>query len=200
MIQLAKLPHNEVEPQTRFNNDRFEFCFYDENGLAYYKIADDTDMPIGRKVYIIAAYNKFLNAISDSDFTISLDAMLAAIHSTNKKGQMKVDVARIGYICTQLKHRRGIAINIDLLTELAALYFFREDESIGFVNDEITQQKVGHLSGNKHLALDFFFSKSLSRLYPLLNNTEVVIDDLLEESTIRAKAYITELENYLTNG
>jgi hypothetical protein len=200
MLALSKMPHNIIEPQTRYNDERFEFVFHDENGLGYYIVKEDHDIPIARKIGLSMAYMKFINAVTDADFAISLDAMLVAIEEKDAKGLRKPNIARIGYICTQLKHRKGIILNIELLTELAALYFFREDEAIDFVNDAIIQEKIQHFNANKHLLTEFFYAKSLNRLFPFIDTPQATFDEAVYESVIASKVYVKELENYLSNG
>lgn len=197
MLALSKMPHSELEPQSRFNNERFVFSFYDKDGLAYYHVKDDTKMPMVRKLYAANAFIKFHNAISDLDVSTSLEGIKAALYEKNQKGNMQPNIARIGYICEKLLARKGDMIRRDLLTELAASYFIREDEAIEVVNHDIFNQKVQAITVEGELLSDVFFSKSLDELFPYLTNMEGVLKEMMDLYNTEVLAYLKELNSYI---
>lgn len=182
MIQLAKLPHNEVEPQTRFNNERFEFAFYDDNGLAYYRIANNKQTPAIRMAYTLEAYIKFISAIDDADLTSFLEAIHNAIHSKDAKGNMRPDIARIGYLTLMMQNRKGLIVHKELLSGLAAHYFFREDESLIYIDEDIFNAKREMFAQKPEIIEDLFFAKGFNELFPYLDDINGLMAEVIKIS------------------
>lgn len=170
--------------------DRLEFAFYDLDGLAYYSVKSD-QQPISRKINLSIAYTKLVTGISELDISESLQAIHDAINEQNDKGKMAPNIAKIGFICTQLLGRRGRIVVPEYLYELAANYFIREDESFELVDDGKLQDKIEAI---KSLPIDvlkhFFLSKQLNEVFPFAENPEEFFADILREGEIETMAYL----------
>lgn len=197
MLELAAMPHNELEPQSRFNNERFKFAFHDTEGNAYYEMADPNDMPIARKLYAANVFIKFHNCISDSDITLSLRAMKQAIENVDEKGKSKPEIARIGYICTTLLARQGTVLSKELLAEVAACYYIREDEAIGVVNEDILKQKVQTFSKESEKCVRLFYEQGFDKYFPFMKDERFLLDEIFKVSMVHLTSYTTELNSYL---
>lgn len=197
MLALAKMPHNELEPQSRFNDERFEFCFYDKDGWAYYKVKEGIEIPIVRMLHACTIAVKLWTGISDQDFTISLNAIEKAINELNDKGKPAPNILRIGSICKILQSRKGVVVNQEVIHELAACYFIREDEAIEFINEDIQKQKVKTLAVEGERSLALFYSRGMSELFPYLKDTDATMSAIMKVSNIELAAYLDELTQYL---
>lgn len=193
MVQLA---YREPRPKKGQPIDRLEFCFYDKQGRAYYRFKNDDHIPIIRKLYLANAYTRLVTAISDQDISVSLLALNKALHETDAKGRMQPNIARIGYICQELLSRRGFLIRMDLLRDLAANYFIREDEKVDDINDITLVEKGIALSELDEVVKQFFYEKGIYELFPFLSDAEKITDDILAECTRQTEAFKEELKKY----
>lgn len=195
MLLLSKIPHNVLEPQTRYNDERFEFVFYDSNGLAYYKVRDGHKTPALRMAYVLEAYIRFITAIEEADLTKALEQINKALHAKNAKGKMQPDIARIGYTVKMLQGRQGTIVHKELLCNMVAHSFMREDEAIEYIDDVIYQEKREFIMNQPGMLKDCFFNMGLAEAFPYLNDLQDLFDEVLLFSGQKLAAEATILNN-----
>lgn len=197
--QLVHLAYQEPKGKQKheYASDRFEFCFYDTSGRAYYKVKEAADQPVVRKLFIACAYAQLISGIDDQDIRVSLEAIENAIHEKDGKGRMRPNIARIGFICKKLLNRTGTMIRMDLLRNLAATYFIREDEPLEYVDREILYDKMSTFrTGYDEQLRQFFFAQSLNKLFPFLEDPQF-LEQAIKESQLEAMTYLEELNIYM---
>lgn len=186
MVQLA------YEAPTKDNN--LLFAFQDHTGKRWFQIKK---MPIIRKLAISKAYLPLCTGIAESDISLSLQAIEQAI---NRKvnGKMQPDIAMVSHICRQLLSRSAFVIDMDALYEMCALFYILEDESIEFINADLTAKKIELLKKEKmeNIVIEFFFSQSLDKLFPFLNDFEGTLLEVIEESNREINAFSAQIQAY----
>lgn len=192
--ELVSLFYLGLKPSKSLPQDRLTFAFFGASGKQYFQV---DELPILRKLKIAQTYIYLVNAINDTDINASIDAILLALQNKDDKGKMQPDIAKIGFICQKLKQRKGYYVRMDLIHELMANYFIREDETYDMVDNIILAEKIEEMSKLPHeVVSDFFYSKSVNELFPYLQETETILSDVAKETSIETNAFL----NYITDG
>lgn len=176
-----------------FKSDRLEKAFIDSNGVNYYKFTNDFDIPLIRAKELQKKLLKLKSGLSDENLDKFLEAMVKALN-----GGRNPDLARIGHLVTEMKLRQEILIHPDLLMDIVALSYIREDENPSELNKEIHTQKIEQFhKDSKEGLYDFFYKSGLSKYAPYLSSMEEDWEEYLIESTAKIKAMNKNLNEYL---
>lgn len=182
-----------------FSFEKLQFAFVDSNGKRYYRYSDDLDMPIVRKGYFEKCFMEFDAAISDKELKLIIHAMQAAIHRKDKQGRMNPDIAMIGHLITEMENRNGQLIHPEIMFDMVATLYIREDENPGTVDQEIHNQKVIQFKQDSQGGLyDFFYQSGLERYIPFSALSARDLEAILTLSERKVKAMITQAEKYIS--
>ncbi len=158
---FLKFAFDEQSKPVDFNN--LETIFLDSNGKKYFRYKDDFDIPILRKGKLEQLIKELGYGISKDELTMFLDAMEKALD----KGQ--ADVAKIGFIITEMRDRKDILIHPDILFEMVTTLYIREDENPAVIDEEIHAEKYEQLKKDSQGGLyDFFYTAGLTTYIPYL--------------------------------
>jgi hypothetical protein len=157
-----------------------EQIFIDSNGKRYYRFNNINETPLER-IGMLSTFLMWLNmglgtfTIQGKKQVLELDLILNEIESALNEGLKKTDtVARIGAMIAEIRDRKNMVIHHELLYNLLAVQWVREDEMPDIYNaaiqlEKINQFKIEVKKSNSY----FFFAKSkLSELLPYLKMTE----------------------------
>lgn len=174
--------------------DNLLFAFQDYEGNSWFK---PLEMPVIRKLAIAKAYIPLCTGISNQDISLSLQAIEEAINK-RVNGKMQPDIAMVSHICRQLLSRSGFVLDMDALYEMCALNYIIEEEDPSFVDDKITLKKINILKDKKmeNVVMHFFFSQSLDKLFPFLNDFDGTLMEVIEESNREITAFAAQMKEY----
>lgn len=168
--------------------------FFDSKGKSYYSFGSDMDLPLERLQALLPKL-KLLKYGFDEDMEDKLwEALELAINNGKKP-----DIAQIGFIAKERSRRKDMVINQDLLFDIIALRYIREDENPGIVDPEIHKEKIEQFKfDSKDGLYNFFYLAGLAELVPLLKITEKDFLEFLQDSEVKNQALSMSLMAYLS--
>lgn len=171
------------------------YIFTDLQGKKYYEFSQDKPLPLerfGEQTRILQYYTK---GFSPQEETAMLDEMDKSLVNGLKDTKM---VSRIAFLIGEMKDRANIVIHTELLYELVAVQWVREDEMPETFNSKIQSEKVSAFKEYvaAHGSYFFFQSAPLKKLNHLLNMSESEWTMLFHESLIRQKALTEQLKRF----
>ena len=164
-----------------------EFQFKDSKGLDYYRYVDEMQVPIKRTEAVQIAIREVTNKISDSDLKAFLEnhnKILFGSEPNEKKLELLARHAAI------LKERTEFTIAApDLLMNLTAYLYIREDEDPYSIDEVLHQEKVKQFNTDSRGVLaDFFYNVGLSAYLPSPSGLRSGTEKLLQKSAEIAMA------------
>lgn len=166
----------------------------DKKFKSYYSFGSDMDLPLERLQALLPKL-KLLKYGFDEDMEDKLwDALELAINNGKKP-----DIAQIGFIAKERKRRKDMVINTDILFDIVALRYIREDENPGIIDPEIHKEKIAQFKNDSVDGLyNFFYIAGLVELVPLLKLTEKDFLESLMDSEVMNQALSQSLTAYLS--
>ena len=153
---------------------KLEWMFIDSKGRRYYKFIDDMDIPIVRKGQLQKLVMELSNCISGNELIRFLDAMDNMLNPPEADVQIKINIGRLNVLVSEMKMRKEVLIHPDIMMEIVAAHYIREDENPGDWDEELHREKVKQFEiDSKGGLYDFFYKASLPELIPFLKYTEV---------------------------
>lgn len=191
--QFLKLAFNTQSKKPGFEN--MQKIFIDSNGMSYYSMTDDLELPIIRGKEIQKRIQLIQASISDSNLMSYLDAMEIALNSGKKS-----ELAQIGFLIIELKKRIGIYVDMDLLFDTVAIAYIREDENIAIIDNVIHKEKVEQFKKDSQGGLyDFFYNADLTKFIPFTSLSPEEWNEYFEKSELKMKSMQKYLEVYTTS-
>lgn len=171
------------------------YIFTDLAGKKYYEFSQDKPLPLERFGEQTRILQYFTKGFSPSEETAILDEMEKSLSVGLKDTK---SIARIAFLIGEMRERINIVIHTELLYELVACQWVREDEMPETFNSKIQSEKVSAFKEYvaQHGSYFFFQSAPLIKLNHLLNMSESEWTTLFHESLIRQKALKEVLERY----
>lgn len=205
--QFQKIAASEQMKPIGF--DKMEKCFVDSLGFQYYKVSNSMDLPIERKgkintylTWINLGLGTFLVKKKDgkeveyTELGLILDAMEEAL---NKGVNNKPNAAMIGALIREIRERENLIIHTELLYNILAVQWIREDENPAVFDEEkhiekIKQFKIEVSQSNSYF---FFATTKLNELLPFLKITEQEWNEYWKLSLVKQQALHRFITNYL---
>lgn len=166
---------------TSIPHSKLEFCFFDSNGLKYYKFPEAMSLPIER----FGKLQEFMMWMSAGLTSVELDTLLdeadKAIIGGLTTGK---NASKIGYIITQIRERKTMVIHTELLYNFLAVQIIREDEPTEHFNNAIHLEKIQQFKQETKdgRTYDFFLRIGLKKLNDLFNMSEAEWNQYWQES------------------
>lgn len=168
--QIKKLQFNEQSKKPGF--EKLSFIFRDSDGKDYFKYTNDFEIPILRKGELERALLEIESGLSASELGRILKAMKDALSET-KGDRFVPNIAKIGFLIEEMENRKEMLVHPELLFEVAAILYIREDEDPAIVDRQILSEKIVQLKKDSRDGLyDFFYSRGLSTYIPFLEKSE----------------------------
>jgi hypothetical protein len=175
--------------------EKLDKCFVDSNGIGYWRYGEDFTIPLQRVRYLNKKIQELNKGFSDDEYIKILTAIEGAIN-----GGKKPDLVTVGFLVKELKDRRDLALHPDIMFDLAATIYIREDENPAEVAMSIHNEKIEQFKKDSVEGLyDFFYNAGLEKYIPYLTKLEGEWEEYWKESTIKIKAMNTML-NQITTG
>lgn len=189
---FKKLFKRNSERKTGFEN--MKEVFTDSAGRRYYTPDNDFDLPHARTREIELAIMRISAGLSGSELKLILTAMKKALN-----GGKKPDTAMIGHLIIEMERREDMVLHPDLLLDLVAYKYIREDEPVTIISKSIHQEKVEQFKKDSREGLrDFFLGAGLSEYVPYLTKLEGEWDEYWKDSEIKIAALNQHLQAYIS--
>jgi hypothetical protein len=199
-LQLAF--YNQAKPASDFFA-KTELAFWDSNGKRYYRFLNDTDIPIlrmGKLQRILLEYNLRMDTKDLNTFLDAMQEALDKIVNESQKGKLK-NLAWIGHLVEEMRRRKEFIIEPDLLMELAAILYIREDENPAVIDDSLQMEKIEQfkkdVSGGPGSGLyDFFLMAGLPAYIPYLNTLSDNLEELMDTVRVQKQAQMSQITSF----
>jgi hypothetical protein len=190
--QLLKIYYSEQSKKKGFEN--MTPTFVDSNGKRYFVPVNDFDIPILRTKAIETAILAISRGLSQDELKKFIEAMKKAVGEGKKP-----DVAMIGHLIIEMEKREDMLLHPDLMFDLVAYRYIREDEDPAVIDKEIHAQKVEQFKKDSIEGLyDFFYAAGVSQYIPYLTKSESEWNELWQDRTAKIKAMNKHLELCIT--
>lgn len=190
--QLLKIYYSEQSKKKGFQN--MQPSFVDSNSKRYFVPINDFDIPILRTKAIETSILALSRGLSVDELKRFIEAMKKAVGEGKKP-----DVAMIGHLIIEMEKREDMLLHPDLMFDLVAYRYIREDEDPAIIDKEIHAQKVEQFKKDSTEGLyDFFYAAGLAQYIPYLTKLESEWNAYWQESTVKIKAMNKHLETYIS--
>lgn len=171
------------------------YIFTDLQGKKYYEFSQEKPLPLerfGEQSRLLRDYTK---GFSLEEQVLMFDEMEKSLANGLKDTKM---ISRISFLIGLMKEQAGTKVHTELLYEIVACQWVREDEMPETFNSKIQSEKVSAFKEyvSEYGSYFFFQSAPLKKLNHLLNMSETEWTTLFHESLVRQKALKEMLERY----
>jgi hypothetical protein len=181
-------------PKIKKGFEKTKEIFRDSKGNKYYAFENDFDIPHLRTREIEKCLMRISAGLSGSEMKTIIEAMKLALN-----GGKKPDIARIGHLIMEMERREEMVLHPDLMLELVAYKYIREDENPIQINNSLHQEKIEQFRKDSMEGLkDFFLGAGLGAYMPFLQKSEIDWEEYWRESTIKIQALDLHLKAYLS--
>lgn len=157
------------------------FAFRDSEGRKYYTFKDGFDVYMKRKVEIDTKLTELSAQLSKRELSDIVEAMKKAI---NRK---QPDIATIGFLVNEIEKRNEMLVHEEIMFDLLALHYVREDENPAKVDSEIHDEKLAYFRQSERL--DFFFeNQMLKELFPMLEHFGTNLKTFMNDTAVDIQA------------
>jgi hypothetical protein len=179
--------------------DKLEFVFVDSNGKRYFRYMSDMEAPIPRLKAFEMKFKELTAGISRETMDLIITAMESALKETDGRGHMKPNIAMIGHLITEMRNRKENLIDPEIMMEMVAYLYIREDENPALIDEDIHSQKVKQFFKDSQTGLyDFFVAAGLSQYLPFLKQSGADWETIFTTMKAEATALRQQLLAYST--
>ena len=169
---------------------KLDWCFIDSNGKRYYKFIDDMEMPVERYGQIQRLLVELSNCISGPELTMFLSKIMEHLDPGGEAGEhKKVRIGEALHLVREMQLREELLLHPDIMMELIAANFIREDENPAKWDEELHQEKIVQFKKDSQTGLyDFFHNAGLRELTPFAGLSEAEWLTYWAKSAVKIKA------------
>lgn len=172
--------------------EKMVHVFTDSKGKRYFAYENDFDIPHLRVREIEICLMRISAGLSGSEIKLFIEAMKKALN-----GGKKPDNAMIGHLVMEMERREEMIMHPDLMLDLVAYKYVREDENPIKVNGSIHQEKVDQFRKDSMEGLkDFFLGAGLGEYMPYLKKSDLDWKEFWNGSKIKSLALTMRLKTY----
>jgi len=174
--------------------EKMKKVFFDSNTKSYWIPENDFDTPLERTKAIERCVRQIAAGLSEGESAKIREAMKKAINSGKKS-----DIAMIGHLIIEWERREEMILHPDVMFDLVAYRYVREDEDPSVIDKSIHAEKVEQFKKDSKDGLyDFFYRAGLSQYIPYLTKLETEWSEYLMESEVKITAMNQHLSEYLS--
>lgn len=177
-----------------------QFRYVDLQGISYYGFGKDMSLPVDRlgKLYEFMEY--LMKGMSASEDEAIDNAIEAAIETGLSNPKEKAS-AKVGSLIMERRKRRRMVIHSELLYNILAVQWVREDENPSVYSNEIQMAKVEQFKREvgEGSSYPFFQVPELRQLNSFLKMSKDEWDQFWNESIIQQKVLIEALRTIYTS-
>lgn len=185
-LEILRLYNQELNQKITTAN--LVHRYTDQNGVAYFGFPKDYGLPVERLGKLYHYTELLFKGLTVSEDEAIDDAIEGNLEAGLKNSKNK-SAAKIGALLIERKKRRGIILHHELIYNIIAVQWIREDEQPGVFVNEIQLQKVDQFQkecegGNTH---PFFQAPELRQLNSFLQMSNEEWQQSLRESQMKAE-------------
>lgn len=169
--------------------DNMTFAFKDTDGRGYYTFTGDFDVYVKRRGYWEQRLIELDAGLSKKEKDLIIGACKDAL---NKK---QPNYALVAHLIQEMDMRNEWLVHHDIMYDLLAACYVREDEDPAKIDEEIHKQKLAYFMGSEDVSF-FFDNQTLSELLPYLANLKGKLKLYLKDTEIRVKALQEQIVRY----
>ncbi len=167
--------------------------FVDSNGKIYYSPENDFDTPLDRIKAIEICVRQIAAGLSDNEMKKIREAMKKALGEGKKP-----NIPMIGHLLIEMERREDMVLHPEVLFDLVANKYIREDEDPFIIDKKIHQEKIEQFKKDSVEGLyDFFYRASLAQYIPYLTKLESEWSEYWKESEVKVIALNKQLNDYI---
>lgn len=190
--QILKIYFSEQSTSAGFENMTVQFV--DSEGRRYFSPDKDLDLPHVRTQEIQRRLMGVKFGLDDSYVEDFITAVKAALNNGKRP-----DVAVIGHLINELEARSKIWLHPDVMFDMVAFKYIREDEDPAVIDKNIHIQKVEQFRKDSMGGLyDFFYKARLTDVLPFLKSLESEFPEFWRESIVQLKAKETQIKSIIS--
>ena len=190
--QILKIYFSEQSTSAGFENMKVQFV--DSEGRRYFSPDKDLDLPHVRTQEIQRRLMGVKFGLDDSYVEDFITAVKAALNNGKRP-----DVAVIGHLINELEARSKIWLHPDVMFDMVAFKYIREDENPAIIDKNIHTQKVEQFrKDSKEGLYDFFYKAKLTDVLPFLKSLESEFPEFFQESIVQLKAKETQIKSIIS--
>ena len=190
--QILKIYFSEQSTSAGFENMKVQFV--DSEGRKYFSPDKDLDLPHVRTQEIQRRLMGVKFGLDDSYVEDFITAVKAALNNGKRP-----DVAVIGHLINELEARSKIWLHPDVMFDMVAFKYIREDEDPAVIDKNIHIQKVEQFrKDSKEGLYDFFYKARLTDVLPFLKSLESEFPEFWQESIVQLKAKETQIKSIIS--
>jgi hypothetical protein len=168
--------------------------FVDSEGRRYFSPEKELDLPHQRTKEIQRRLMRIKFGLDDEYLELFITTAKAALNNGKKP-----DVAMVGHLINELESRAKIWMHPDMMFDMVAFKYIREDEDPAVIDLNIHAQKIEQFhKDSKEGLYDFFYNAKLTEVLPFLKSFESEFHELWRESIVKLEAIKTQMNNYIT--
>ena len=193
---LAKIPYFErqilaygLRHKKPKGFDNMTFAFKDTEGRSYYTFTGDFDVYIKRRGYWEQRLIELDAGLSQKEKDTIIGACKDALNKS------KPDYALVAHLIQEMDMRNQWLVHHDIMYDLLAACYVREDEDPTKIDTEIHQQKVDYFLASDDVSF-FFDNRTLNELLPFLANLKDKLKLYLNDTAVRAAALQEQINRY----
>lgn len=185
-----------LDQNTSFDIGQMEYSLVDLNGKKYYSFPETLAIPLERLGKIEEYLQWITSGLTGDSLEFLCNEMDKLLSEGLKNGK---NAGMLGMIIIEIKHRKNMAIPVELMYNLLAVQLIREDENPEVFNNHIHLEKIVALKELNEKTGGFFFGlKELKKLQSLLDMSPEKWSEYWEASIvqhrIRLEALMTVLQ------
>lgn len=190
--QILKIYFSEQSTSAGFENMKVQFV--DSEGRKYFSPDKDLDLPHVRTQEIQRRLMGVKFGLDDSYVEDFITAVKAALNNGKRP-----DVAVIGHLINELEARSKIWLHPDVMFDMVAFKYIREDEDPAIIDKNIHADKVDQFrKDSKEGLYDFFYKARLTDVLPFLKSLESEFPEFWRESIVQLKAKETQIKSLIS--
>ena len=190
--QILKIYFSEQSTSAGFENMKVQFV--DSEGRRYFSPEKDLDLPHVRTQEIQRRLMGVKFGLDDSYVEDFITAVKAALNNGKRP-----DVAVIGHLINELEARSKRWLHPDVMFDMVAFKYIREDEDPAIIDKNIHAQKVEQFRKDSMGGLyDFFYKARLTDVLPFLKSLESEFPEFFQESIVQLKAKETQIKSIIS--
>ncbi len=194
------LAMHQAENVKKIGARDLEFRYTDLNGVGYFGFGKDMSLPVDRlgKLYEFMEYlMKGMSASEDE----AIDKAISNALETGLTNPKEKAAAKIGSLIMEREKRRRLVIHSELLYNILAVQWVREDENPSVYSNEIQMQKVEQFKREvgEGSSYPFFQVPELTQLSSYLRMSKDEWDQFWNDSIVQQKVLIEALKTIYTS-
>lgn len=191
----------QAENTKKLGTKDLEFRYTDLEGVSYFGFGRDMALPVDRLGKLYGYMEMLMKGMTVAEDE-AIDKAISQALEAGLGNPKEKSAAKIGALIMEREKRRSMVIHSELLYNILAVQWIREDEDPTTYNNEIQMQKVSQFMKEvqERGAYSFFQVPELKQLNSFLKMSKDEWEGYWSESIIQQKVLIEALKTIYSSG